>query len=307
MLQRWLVLVLVLLAWRTGGRIPPAMLNPLGQTEFTLPAARMRGSGTGPGVPIVLVVSDVDQWELVSMVPADIVTFTKGTLGEGGGASFRPMLTVLKPGRTVVTLRHVPTERKYPITITIPSPNGDKDTLRTRALQTGADVNEDAETEGGSAASTASASAVDALLPATLVSNSSSSGNSDSASNANSDNSDNGVGLYSDDDVDAHAYAEVDNSRSFASASSSSGSSSSSSPGLFDHIGRALRRLVGSNCVQIEYGVVSRYYTCVGCVIEQAMGCVDDLRTNKSGQSLPAPRLRLACALPVLCLCFAWL
>ena len=49
------------------------------------------------------------------------------------------------------------------------------------------------------------------------------------------------------------------------------------------HSGEVLRRLVGSNCVLIERGTVTKYYMCVGCEVEEAMGCVDDMRQNKSG------------------------
>lgn len=43
-----------------------------------------------------------------------------------------------------------------------------------------------------------------------------------------------------------------------------------------------LRRLIGSNCILIERGDVPPYYDCIGCVIEEASGCLDDMRTNKS-------------------------
>lgn len=46
--------------------------------------------------------------------------------------------------------------------------------------------------------------------------------------------------------------------------------------------GEYLRRLVGSNCIEVETGVVPRYFSCLGCVIEQATGCVNDMRYNKS-------------------------
>jgi hypothetical protein len=41
------------------------------------------------------------------------------------------------------------------------------------------------------------------------------------------------------------------------------------------------RKLAGSNCVIIERGKAPRYYKCIGCVIEEATACVDDLRSNK--------------------------
>lgn len=43
------------------------------------------------------------------------------------------------------------------------------------------------------------------------------------------------------------------------------------------------RQLVGSNCILIERGTVPPYYDCVGCVIEEAQGCLDDMRYNLSG------------------------
>ena len=48
-----------------------------------------------------------------------------------------------------------------------------------------------------------------------------------------------------------------------------------------------LRQLIGSNCIEIETGNVPRYYSCLGCVIEQAVGCVTDMRYNKSGNVMP--------------------
>jgi hypothetical protein len=50
---------------------------------------------------------------------------------------------------------------------------------------------------------------------------------------------------------------------------------------LFDQ--GIIRRLIGSNCFSVERGSVPRYYSCLGCVIEEAQGCVDDLRLNRSG------------------------
>ena len=54
------------------------------------------------------------------------------------------------------------------------------------------------------------------------------------------------------------------------------------------HSGEMLRRLVGSNCVLIERGTVTKYFMCVGCEVEEAMGCVDDMRNNKSGNVRPS-------------------
>ncbi len=47
------------------------------------------------------------------------------------------------------------------------------------------------------------------------------------------------------------------------------------------------RNLVGSNCVLIERGTVSRYYTCIGCNVELAVGCINDLRNNASFNVAP--------------------
>lgn len=44
-----------------------------------------------------------------------------------------------------------------------------------------------------------------------------------------------------------------------------------------------VRKLIGSNCILIERGDVPPYYDCMGCVIEEAQGCLDDMRYNRSG------------------------
>lgn len=44
-----------------------------------------------------------------------------------------------------------------------------------------------------------------------------------------------------------------------------------------------LRRLIGSNCIYIERGMVTPYYECIGCVVERATECLTDLRLNKTG------------------------
>ena len=49
------------------------------------------------------------------------------------------------------------------------------------------------------------------------------------------------------------------------------------------HAGEAMRKLTGSNCIEIERGKVTKYFMCLGCVIENAMGCINDMRQNKSG------------------------
>ncbi len=49
------------------------------------------------------------------------------------------------------------------------------------------------------------------------------------------------------------------------------------------YIGAFIRRLVGSNCILVERGTITPYYACLGCRVEEAMGCIDDMRLNKSG------------------------
>lgn len=51
------------------------------------------------------------------------------------------------------------------------------------------------------------------------------------------------------------------------------------------------RRLFGSNCIRIETGNIPVYYDCLGCIIEQANACVDDLRYNLTGV------IHLSCAM----------
>eukprot|EP01038_Epipyxis_sp_PR26KG_P012942 gene12942-17350_t len=53
-----------------------------------------------------------------------------------------------------------------------------------------------------------------------------------------------------------------------------------------------VRRLVGTNCIYISTGKVSPYYDCVGCVIERAIACIDDMRQNKSGNVYPTCALK---------------
>ena len=49
-----------------------------------------------------------------------------------------------------------------------------------------------------------------------------------------------------------------------------------------------LRKLIGSNCVRVETGIIPPHYECLGCVIERAQACVDDMRYNKSGNVFPS-------------------
>lgn len=51
---------------------------------------------------------------------------------------------------------------------------------------------------------------------------------------------------------------------------------------LLNIAGRGMRRLIGSNCLSIERGDYPPFYECVGCVVEEAQACVDDMRYNKS-------------------------
>ena len=48
----------------------------------------------------------------------------------------------------------------------------------------------------------------------------------------------------------------------------------------------------GSNCVIEETGVIPPYYQCYGCRIEEAMGCLSDMRLNKSGNVKPQCAIR---------------
>lgn len=43
-----------------------------------------------------------------------------------------------------------------------------------------------------------------------------------------------------------------------------------------------IRKLIGSNCVLVVRGDIPPYYSCIGCLIDRAMGCVDDMRYNRS-------------------------
>ena len=226
-----------LLAHNGRSRLPPIMLNPLTTSELVVPVARMRGTGAA-GVPIVIAVADVDLW-MASMSPEGILSFTRGRVGEGSGASFRPQLTVIKPGHTIVTLTHTATKSAYTISVTVPNPNDGG--LRRRALSDPEDSQQESQ------------ALVDEF----------------------------GEGDGGDDDPLGEQVATRDDSAAAAESRRS----------LLDHVGLALRRLVGSNCVQIEYAKVSRYYTCVGCIVEEAMGCMDDLRQNRSANVSPACKM----------------
>lgn len=50
-----------------------------------------------------------------------------------------------------------------------------------------------------------------------------------------------------------------------------------------EHWSNPIRRLIGSNCIQIQRGSIPKYYDCDGCRIEEATACVNDMRWNKSG------------------------
>ena len=43
----------------------------------------------------------------------------------------------------------------------------------------------------------------------------------------------------------------------------------------------------GYNCVVEETGIIPPYYNCIGCRMEEAMGCLSDMRLNKSGNVSP--------------------
>lgn len=55
---------------------------------------------------------------------------------------------------------------------------------------------------------------------------------------------------------------------------------------LHDSIKGSIRRLMGSNCLVIERGVVTKYFECIGCREELAVACIEDMRLNKS-QNVP--------------------
>jgi hypothetical protein len=78
---------------------------------------------------------------------------------------------------------------------------------------------------------------------------------------------------------------------SSTSLTSSSSLSTSSLDSLFEeessntiNANQRYLQIRGVNCVLIERGTVPPYYDCVGCVIDRAMNCLDDLRLNKSGK-----------------------
>lgn len=58
---------------------------------------------------------------------------------------------------------------------------------------------------------------------------------------------------------------------------------SNSSSVISNFIGKQLRTLIGSNCLKVEKGTYPPFYECIGCVIEEAQACLDDMRLNKSG------------------------
>lgn len=76
---------------------------------------------------------------------------------------------------------------------------------------------------------------------------------------------------------------QSDNGTSTSEIYSKYFSSLSSSTPSTHYLSRYLRRLIGSNCLYIERGEVTPYYDCIGCVVEKAVACVDDMRFNRSG------------------------
>lgn len=59
-----------------------------------------------------------------------------------------------------------------------------------------------------------------------------------------------------------------------------------------NHQNQRFRRLVGSNCELIERGTMPPYWDCMGCIVEEAQGCIDDLRFNASG--LVPPKCKMS-------------
>ena len=49
------------------------------------------------------------------------------------------------------------------------------------------------------------------------------------------------------------------------------------------YLGAFFRRLIGSNCILVERGEVTPYYACLGCKVEEAVNCIEDMRLNKTG------------------------
>ncbi len=63
---------------------------------------------------------------------------------------------------------------------------------------------------------------------------------------------------------------------------------------LAPNINGTERNLIGSNCILIERGDVPPYYDCLGCIIEQATGCINDMRNNKSSNVASACKMHSA-------------
>lgn len=57
----------------------------------------------------------------------------------------------------------------------------------------------------------------------------------------------------------------------------------STSAVLYTHFTRAVRSLMGSNCVLIERGEVPIYEQCYGCSMREAFACLQDMRNNVTG------------------------
>lgn len=49
-----------------------------------------------------------------------------------------------------------------------------------------------------------------------------------------------------------------------------------------EHWMNPLRRLIGSDCVYIELGRAPVYSACTDCVVQEGLGCITDMRQNKS-------------------------
>ena len=56
-------------------------------------------------------------------------------------------------------------------------------------------------------------------------------------------------------------------------------------------IGNLRRGLISSNCIMIERGLMPPYQKCFGCVVEDAVACIQDMRTNASGNVAPECKL----------------
>ena len=59
------------------------------------------------------------------------------------------------------------------------------------------------------------------------------------------------------------------------------------------------RNLISSNCIMIERGLMPPYQKCFGgCIVEDAVACIQDMRTNASGNVDPSCQLNVINEVP---------